>query len=265
MTVTSEGTFTKSATLYYSNTATTLEALKASGYQQIFLLNEDGSFSKEVGFGYNTKIYYCIVAKVDDVEFASSVNSLTTKPLPEGPVDLGLSVKWASVNIGASNPTDSGRYFAWGDVVGQTWNGSSWSGDGFISYPTYMLDANGNIMPEYDAAHVILGGSWRMPTNAEQVELIDNCTSTWININGVNGILFTSKKAGYTDKSIFLPAVGSGYNEWLGNINMDPDGSYWSGTCIDNNFARYLYFNSDEITTGSRARRYGFPIRPVSE
>lgn len=84
-------------------------------------------------------------------------------------VDMGLSVKWATCNVGANAPEDYGDYFAWGDVKGQTWNGS-WSEGGF-SEPLgfaalrrrYELSDH-KLTPEYDAAHVNLGDKWRMPT-----------------------------------------------------------------------------------------------------
>lgn len=78
-----------------------------------------------------------------------------TQPKKDDCVDLGLSVKWATCNIGASKPEEYGRYFAWGDVVGQTWNGSKWSGGGFSTYPIYELDSNDNLKPEYDALTLI--------------------------------------------------------------------------------------------------------------
>jgi len=88
--------------------------------------------------------------------------------------------------------------------VGQTWDGSSCSGEGFSTYPTYEVDSNNNLKPEYDVAHVNLGSSWRMLTKAEQQELIDNCTCTWTsnyNGTGVSGRIFTSKKSGYPDSN----------------------------------------------------------------
>jgi len=181
-------------------------------------------------------------------------------------IDLGLSVKWATCNLGASKPWESGRYFAWGDVQGQTWNGSAWSSEGFSNYPASEVDVNGNLMPEYDAAHVLLGGSWRMPTRAECQELIDNCTSTWTsnyNGTGVAGRIFTSNKTGYTDKSIFLPAAGRGSDSYL--RDADSRGSYWSSTFDDDISAWYLSFFSDLVYTFDGYRDFGLSVRPVSE
>jgi len=185
---------------------------------------------------------------------------------PDGAVDLGLSVLWASCNIGAESPKDYGRYFAWGDVTGQTRNGSSWSGGGFSTYPKYELDSNNNLKPEYDAAHINFGGSWRMPTHDEQQELIDNCTSTWTSnyeSTGVAGRIFTSNIEGYTDKSIFLPAAGYGDGSSL--YDAGSFGGYWSGTFHSGNNAWSLRFYSNNVDAFNYNRCYGFSVRPVSE
>lgn len=176
-------------------------------------------------------------------------------------VDLGLSVRWATCNVGASKPEEYGRYFAWGDVSGQTWNGS-WSGGGFSSYPRYEL-SNDNLNPEYDAAHVNLGGKWRMPTRGEFEELINNCKVVWTTINGVKGRLFTSKKSGFENKSIFLPAAGFGNNSSLNNAGSK--GYYWSSTFDNGRSAWNLYFSSDRVYTDNYLRFFGRSVRPVSE
>lgn len=181
-------------------------------------------------------------------------------------VDLGLSVQWRAWNIGASKPEEYGRYFAWGDVVGQTWDGSKWSGNGFSTNPSYELDSKGNLKPEYDAGHIILGNSWRMPTKAEQDELIDNCTCTWTsnyNNTGVAGRIFTSKKDGYTDKYIFLPAAGYGDEDEF-NAN-GYSGYYWSSTFEDGNDAWVLNVSSSEVSTSDDERYYGQSIRCVTD
>lgn len=188
-------------------------------------------------------------------------------------VDLGLSVKWATCNLGASGPEESGRYFAWGDVKGQTWNGS-WSEGGF-SEPLgfaalrrrYELSDH-KLTPEYDAAHVNLGDKWRMPTAKEFEELFRYCNVVWVTVNGAYGILFTSKKPGYEDKSIFLPAVGTGVSSDL--IRAGILGIYWSLNLRDedSNISWGLEFNLDEKDAhmeNSLIQYYGRSVRPVSE
>ena len=139
-------------------------------------------------------------------------------------VDLGLSVNWATCNVGASKPEEDGKYFAWGETETKT------SDYLFTDYKWYVSEASGldtvnnvyvfsfsrynhedgktNLDAEDDVAHVQWGGNWRMPTKEECQELIDSCTCTWEIVNGVNGIRFTSKKKGYEDRSVFMPATG---------------------------------------------------------
>lgn len=182
-------------------------------------------------------------------------------------IDLGLSVKWAACNLNAAWPEDSGSYFSWGDVEGQTWDGSQWSDTGFwdSNVPAYELDGQGNLKPEYDAAHVILGGSWRMPTKAEIQELIDNCNCTRTSDyegTGIAGVIFTSKKEGYTDKSIFIPAASYGLTSLL-----QEQGSFygllWSSS-FNEGKAWTLCFDTDDLETSDFDRIIGMTIRPVS-
>lgn len=216
----------------------------------------------------------------------ASVTDVT--PSPEL-VDLGLSVKWASCNLGASKPEDSGGYYQWGGTKNVTderiildWNncpyhtGSSyfpgwtkyfssdmpkyWSGTGSPDNKT-VLD------PEDDVAHVVLGGSWRMPTDAEWEELRQNCTWEWIrNITGAGGYKMTSKKPGYTNKSIFLPAAGVRSGSF--HDNNGPYGRYWSSS-IYQDAPWYAYFfgfhewGNPKLSYGERF--YGLSVRPVSE
>ena len=157
-----------------------------------------------------------------------------TCPVPEA-VDLGLSVKWASFNLGASKPEEYGDYYAWGETEpyyssldpltwksgksnGYTWSSYKWCegtretltkyspSTSSIVYGT--VDEKTSLDIEDDAAHVNLGGPWRMPTWYEMKELYDHCTAEWTTENGIKGFRLTSKVEGYTDKSIFLPASG---------------------------------------------------------
>ena len=115
---------------------------------------------------------------------------------------------------------------------------------------------------EDDAARVNMGGDWRMPTEAECQELIDNTTNEWTQLNGVNGRKFTSKING---NSIFIPAAGiysdSSFNDrgFSGNI--------WSSSLDDssNVDAWFLDFQSDYISheCSSSERSWGLPVRGV--
>ena len=136
-------------------------------------------------------------------------------------VDMGLSVLWATFNIGADTPEGSGDYYAWGETVAKddfTPKTYKWFKDGFGTLTKYCYDreygADGytdnliKLEPEDDAAHVQWGGDWRMPSQMEFEELTLNCTVEWTQLNGLNGCRFTSKVKGYEGKSIFLPCPG---------------------------------------------------------
>lgn len=135
-------------------------------------------------------------------------------------VDLGLSVKWATCNLGATSPLESGNRYAWGETT--PWN--DWTPANYYfafapCSPDYILDAN------YDAVTANWGESWRMPTIEEIFELLDsnNCDWKWMeNIEGqdINGYKVTSKKNG---NSLFLPA---GHHDDISNSA----GYYWSST-----------------------------------
>lgn len=197
-------------------------------------------------------------------------------------VDLGLSVKWATCNVGATSPEEYGGYFAWGDVqmsdayiLGTYKYADKFNSGGFefitgevTKYCTNPIDGkvdNKTILePSDDVARVNWGGSWRMPTKAEMDELKDenNCTWTWITQNDVNGYKVTSKKNG---NSIFLPAAGIINNflkTYAGEI-----GCYWSSslTTVSSHLAFRLYFDSDKVDCINYNRFYGLSVRPVCE
>ena len=185
-------------------------------------------------------------------------------------VDLGLSVKWATMNIGATTPEDYGNYYAWGEIKTKgtyDWGNYFDTNDVGNTFTKYNNEGGKTVLdPEDDAAHVNWGGSWRMPTQAEWWELINCCTWTWTTQNGINGYKVTSNKAGYTDKFIFLPAAGSRRVSGLNNVGSY--GSYWSSSLYEDYSynAWYLRFYSDyypNLDCTGRVRRYGRSVRPV--
>ena len=188
-------------------------------------------------------------------------------------VDLGLpsGLYWASCNIGATTPEGYGDYYAWGET--ETKADYSWAtykyANGDYNKLTKYCSYNGNdgftddkttLDPEDDAAHVNWGGSWRMPTNAEWEELLDNCTWTWTTQNGVNGYQVTSKT---NSNSIFLPAAGSRDGTDLGSVGRR--GYFWSSSRgeYDPNYAWSLYFVSDYVDRYYDDRFSGLSVRPV--
>lgn len=191
-------------------------------------------------------------------------------------VDLGLSVKWATCNVGASSPSDYGSYYAWGETTPKnvySWaqykyrvSGDDWINISFSKYNTVdklgSVDNKTQLDLSDDAAHTNWGGLWRMPTEAEFNELKSNCTYTWATLNGKRGFMVTSKKNG---NSIFFPAAG--YQD-AGNLeDAGSGGCYWSSSLDpdDPYSTRCLDFSSSGFHVGGSNRCLGFPIRPVME
>lgn len=169
-------------------------------------------------------------------------------------VDLGLSVKWATCNIGATCIEGYGDYYAWGETTTK----SSYTEDNSKTYGKSMSDIGGN--SSYDAATANWGSQWRLPTNDEFQELIDNCNWTWTTCNGVYGEKIVSKKNG---NAIFLPAVGCCYTDSA--IGRGACGYYWSSTPNGTDNASSLYFGSGGILTNWHDRCFGRSVRPVAE
>ena len=194
-------------------------------------------------------------------------------------VDLGLSVKWATMNVGASAPQESGEYYAWGELEPkEVYNWSSYrfriEGDtifdvqlsryntkkthGTVDYTTTLLRVD-------DVANVNWGGNWRYPTIAEFEELADenNCTWTWTTKKGVHGYKVKSKKKGYKRRYIFIPETSVLLN--FGIEDKKTKGAYWSSSLIEAFYACTLSFLPDKISVyGAAERPVGLPIRPVS-
>lgn len=120
-------------------------------------------------------------------------------------------------------------------------NGEDTDGDGWYDRNWQYQNIGSDIAgTQYDVAHVRMGGSWRMPSHEQQMELKNNCTQTWIQQNGVNGILVTGKNGG----QVFLPAAGDGWNDGL--IDVGSIGYYWSSSLKSSSgkYACYLFFDS---------------------
>lgn len=239
-----------------------------------------GDVNRIVAKGQNRRIVYDVLSdytnglKADRIAFV--INSDNTEvydyvEVVHEYVDLGLSVKWATCNVGASKPEEYGDYFAWGETTVKP--AYYWS-----KY-NYKQDSESKILTKYntrsgygtidhkttlelgdDAARANWGGSWRMPTTAEQDELRKKCTWTWTTQNGVKGYKVTSKKNGM---SIFLPATG--YRADISFFLTERYGYYWSSSLDANNpYSAYnLYFSSEGVTWYGSDRYYGLSVRPV--
>lgn len=190
--------------------------------------------------------------------------TITDNICPDGnhphAIDLGLpsGTKWACCNVGASSPEQYGGYYAWGETSEKSvyndvtysyyFGGQDTDGDGYFdSYfdSSYSVVNIGSDIAgtSYDVAHVRMGGSWRMPSFAQQQELVNNCTRTFTRQNGVCGILVTGKNGG----QLFLPAAGG---HWKGDLNYAGfDGHFWSSSLYPNN-EDYLAYDLDFTPVG---------------
>ena len=172
-------------------------------------------------------------------------------------VDLGLSVKWASCNVGATAPEEYGGCYAWGETEEK----SSYVEKYYLyynngSYTNIGSDISGT---QYDVAYAKWGGAWRMPTLYEIKELKDDCTWEWTTLNGVNGY----HVSGPNGNSIFLPAAGNRDGKVV--YAQDSNGYYWSGSLSSSYsyLAYYLYFDSRGCNWGGIGRCCGQSVRPV--
>ena len=182
-------------------------------------------------------------------------------------VDLGLSVKWATCNVGASKPEDYGDYFAWGETSTKSTYKSStykWCNGTETTLTKYntssstgTVDNKTQLDLSDDAARANWGGSWRMPTDTELTELREQCTWRWTTQNGVKGCKVTSKSNG---NSIFLPAAG--YREGSSHLHAGSRGTYWSSS-LRTGYAWYVNLGFDGVYRRSNSRRFGFTVRPV--
>jgi hypothetical protein len=176
-------------------------------------------------------------------------------------VDLGLpsGTKWASCNLGATEPEEFGDYYAWGEIETK---------DGDYDWHTYSL-CKGNQSScldtglhisgtPYDPAHMKWGDGWKMPTSTQFKELLKNCSYQWTTVNGKKGGLFTSRKNG---NSVFLPACEQRIG-WRRHCSED-HGCYWAGTRYQKKDAYYIWFASTRVIFETFDRCYGLCIRPV--
>lgn len=171
-------------------------------------------------------------------------------------VDLGLSVKWATCNVGSDRPEQPGDYFAWGEVNPK----AEFLLENSETIDKDMSDISGNV--KYDAATVRWKSTWRIPTKAEFQELIDNCMWEWYIYAGSEGFKVTSKING---SFIFLPS-----NSLIGSYIIRR-GDYWTSTpalgteLFPNDYAYFMAFNYLNVFITNYSRSRGKCIRPVSE
>ena len=219
-------------------------------------------------------VYSEYITDIDSIKFEEQTAPLPNTENGHEYVDLGLSVKWATCNVGADTPEEYGDYFAWGETESKTtYNLSSYKycNGTYSSMTKYCVesyygtvDNKTTLELSDDAANANWGGNWRMPTEAEQDELrnTDNCTWEWITQNGVNGYKVTSKVNG---NSIFLPAAGYRCDDDLSYAGSN--GYFWSSSLNAGNSsgAYVLSFDSSDVGWYASSRYYGLSVRAVCE
>ena len=149
-------------------------------------------------------------------------------------IDLGLSVNWASVNLGAALPEEPGYLITWGELEEKDWY--SWSyykfGDSKSTLTKYTVtDGLNTLQSEDDAATMLWGGDWHIPSRENWQELVDNCDIDYAATqNGYPGVRITSRVPGYEGNSIFLCAAGWIQDEY--HLNESTLASYWTNECV---------------------------------
>ena len=202
------------------------------------------------------------------------------------PVDLGLSVEWASFNVGANKPEEIGNFYAWGETTTKTvydaehYKYYEWS-DYYMSYSRAIkyntnpyrgpVDNKTVLEAEDDAARATWGGEWRIPTKSELEEISNpnNCSWTWTILNGQNGCIVESKING---NSIFLPAagfmIGTNHLSYRGvDYGVYDYGLYWSANLLPENDIDkevwYLRLGTYGVLIEEGGRHHGLTVRPV--
>lgn len=193
---------------------------------------------------------------------------LTTDTL----VDLGLSVKWANFNVGASKCYEYGNYFQWGETDTTSYYDVE-------SCKTYglsiselkeqgIIGADSSLTAKYDAATVNWGAKYRMPTMFEIDELVENTETKWISIEMPDGSSVSGRiaKSNINGKSVFFPAAGYRFWLWADTCKVGVNCGCWSASANgdDYDYAWDLFFNSWSFRRSNGGRFYAQSVRPVS-
>ena len=181
-------------------------------------------------------------------------------------VDLGLAsgTMWATCNVGATKPEDEGLLFQFGRVDGYKYGDkdNQFKTDDLTTTSGKVYKKNEILELEDDAVHVNMGGKWKMPTNDQLKELINNTTHNVATINGVKGMMFTSNING---QFMFIPFVGFWYDGKLGNSNKSSVFIRSSNVHDSDVNIAYLLFCglSGNVDIYYGIRSYAFAVRGV--
>lgn len=247
--------------------------LKAGNY--VLYAKSDNHFNTSKSFtlsSENVKDLGKITMRAGKGDLDPAITAVVAKIVDYFPenvyVDLGLSVKWATCNVGADRPEDFGDYYAWGELEPKesyTWENYRFGVGEELPFKRklskYNTDRNRGVVDNKttldlvdDVANVRWGGSWRIPTLEEWTELRRNCTWTADSINGVKVLKGTSNIPGYTDRSIFLPAA----DYWTSSLyELAPLDALGIPICIQENDMALLML--DLVIERER----GVSVRPV--
>ena len=232
--------------------------LTANGLQIYTLFKPSEIQYSRSAQGNNGNLYYAFPQRLVH-------DTIVPKVEPEY-VDLGLSVKWATFNVGATSPEDYGDYFAWGETEPKetySWATYKWCDETDANMTKYnKTDGKTTLELADDAAHVIWGDRWRMPTKAEIQELFDKCTWEADTVHGMSG----KRVTGPNGNSIFIPTTGY-YNDdhGTGIQGLRTIAYLWTSSTPGNANAYDLLLYHSTLSDGvnSNTRRVGMPIRPV--
>ena len=167
-------------------------------------------------------------------------------------VDLGLSVKWATCNIGAQRPNQYGDYFAWGETSTKDY----YDDDNYSIQERYNTKGVSILDSSDDAAYILWGEDWRIPTKEEIQELKQKCRWQWTTLNNTYGY----KVTGPNGNSIFLPTAGLRFQD---RLELSEINAYYWSSSLDKTMADLLLFGSNVIQLTNLAPSVGRSIRPV--
>lgn len=263
---TEDGTLIEHKVVNHGEAATGVYPPEKDGYVAGW---KDSSF---MNVTENLRIY----AKYEPLEDVQNGVSVTGMFGDYSYVDLGLSVRWATCNVGATKPTEKGSYFAWGETTPKEIYDMStyrWGDATAKKYTKYCVNAEfGTVVdgvtelePQDDAASVICGDAWRMPTEKEFKELWLGCSWKWttdFNGSGEAGLVGTSKING---KIIFLPYAATLVGDKYGTTCSYSTSSLFSLPDNGRDVSAFYFWENYLGRVNGATRECGRPVRGVIE
>ncbi len=253
--------------IYYSTSSDMSDMMAVYGTETL----TSGSFVTITlsGLSADTDYYYRAFVKLTSLSspYVSDIANGTTLAnsdyfVPTA-IDLGLSVKWANFNLGASSAAEYGGLYGWGDATGES------TSDNDFDYGWYT-DSEGNIRylmnthiggnADFDLATAKLGKGWRLPTPKE-IEELNQCTRTYVanyEGSGISGYMFTSN-----GNSIFIPHAGFKSSPSAQSTDVGIYGYIWSDSIASTTAVRYKIMDGAFATANPAYKTRFSSIRPV--